>query len=314
MSCPTTDALVALALGDPAARDPGHVGNCPTCAARLAEIGSALARLESAHAVPDRGPEAGRGRLLAALAAEPVPARPTLVRRIVMDRRTWASSAAAAAAIVTAVLLGGGGTPSLALADALKPFKEAKSFSCDMVPLRGGEAAPGTDKVNLRLTWAVPGSIRNEILTDGKPQETVIAPKGKPGVVLNHRDKTYLPTGAKPRRQEAALIKLIDGLAAYSGGDEKPAGSDEIGKVKAPRFDLNVADPADKEVTWRARVWVHPETRRPLRVEFALGAGQDPAGKGVSAVRLEKFEWDVKTDGLFDATPPAGYKSAVAEK
>jgi outer membrane lipoprotein-sorting protein len=311
MNCPTTDELVAIAVGYPAVRGREHVAACPACTSRLNEIGATLVRLEAAHATRDRGHEAGRARLLAALAAEPPPARLTLLRRIVMDRRTWISSAAAAAAVAAAVFLGWGGTPSVALADALKPFREAKSFSCEMVPLQGGEPGPGTDKFSLRLTWASPGSLRMEIRADGKPHETVIVPNGKPGVVLQHWNKTHFPTAEKLGRQEEALLKLVNGLAAYSSGDQKPAGTDEIGKVKAPRFELTVADPEAKDVSWRANVWVHPETKRPLRVEFALQAGQDPRGKGVAALRLEKFEWDGKTDGLFDATPPAGYKSAA---
>jgi outer membrane lipoprotein-sorting protein len=311
MSCLTTDELVALAVGDPGARGREHVAGCAACTAGLNEIGATLARLEAAHATPDRGHDSGRARLLAALAAELVPARPAFLRRIVMDRRTWVSTAAAAAVVAAAGFLGWGGTPSVALADALKPFKEAKSFSCEMVPLQGGESGPGTDKFTLRLTWAAPGSIRMEIRSDGKPHETVIVPDGKPGVVLQHRDKTYFPTAKKPGRQEAALLKLISGLAAYSSGDQKPVGTNEIGEVKAPRFELTVADPDAKDVSWFANVWVDPETKRPLRVEFALQAGQDPRGKGIAALRLEKFEWNVKTDGLFDATPPAGYKSAL---
>jgi outer membrane lipoprotein-sorting protein len=314
MICLTTDALVALAVGDPAARGREHVAACPPCAARLADIRAALARLETAHTAPDLGHHTGRGRLLATLSAGPAPARPTFLRKIVMDRRTWVSSAVAAAVVAAAVFLGWGGTPSVALADALKPFKEAKSFSCEMVPLQGGEPALGTDKMTLRVTWAAPGSLRMEILTDGKPQETIIVPDGKPGVILHHQAKTYFPTAGKPSRQEAALLKLINGLAAYSSGDQKPVGTDEIGKVKAPRFELTVADPDAKEVTWRAKMWVDPDTKRPLRVEFALHAGQDPGEKGVSALRLEKFEWNVKSDGLFDATPPGGYKSAAVGK
>jgi hypothetical protein len=107
---------------------------------------------------------------------------------------------------------------------------------------------------------------------------------------------------------------MIHGLASYSGGDQKPAGTDEIGAVKASRFDLEISDPEAKDVVWRYRVWIHPETKQPVRIDFALQAGQDPTAKDVVGLRLEKFEWDVKTEGLFDTTPPAGYKSAVVEK
>lgn len=230
-----------------------------------------------------------------------------------MDRRTWVSSAAVAAITTLAVLLGGSGRAG-ALAETLQPFKEAKSFSCEMAPLQDGKPAPGADRVTVRMTWAAPGSLRVDVLSGGKAEQTTIAPHGKTGVVLNHRDKTYRPTGGQPGHQEATLLKLIDGLAAYSGGDQKSVGTDMIGLVRAPRFDLKIPAPEAKDVFWRAHIWAHPETKRPLRVEFATQAGKAPSEKGVSGVRLEKFDWDVKADGLFDTTPPAGYKSAVAEK
>ncbi len=315
MNCPTGDALVALAAGDAAGSTREHIAGCPACAARFAAIRAAVDRLEVAHAAPDHGHAAGRARLLAALAEEPVPVHPTFLRRILMDRRTWLTSAAASAVVAAAFLLGWGAAPPAALADGLKPFKEAKSFSCEMVPLQGGKPVDGgKKKMSVKLTWAAPGSLRNEMSAGEKPQATIILPQGKAGVVLDHRDKTFLPTDGKPGHQEAALLKLIHGLASYSGGDQKPAGTDEVGGVKAARYELEIGDSEAKDATWRYRVWVHPETKRPVRVELALQAGQDPTAKDVAGVRLEKFEWDVKAEGLFDTKPPTGYKSAVVEK
>ncbi|QJW94759.1 anti-sigma factor family protein [Frigoriglobus tundricola] len=313
MNCPTDEALAALAVGGTSAATRAHVASCPACAARFAALRTAVERLESAHAVTNCAHASGRARLLAALAEEPVPVRPTLLWRVLMDRRTWVTSAAASAAVFVAVLLGWGGAPAVALADGLKPFKEAKSFSCEMIVLRGGKPADAGKKMTLKLTWAAPGSLRSDMFADDKLQATVIAPEGKAGIVLDHRDKTFLPDG-KPGRQEAAFLKLVNGLAAHAGGDQKPAGTDEVGGAKAPRFDLEIRDPEAKNAVWRYRLWVHPETKRPVRVEFALQAGQDPTANDVVGVRLEKFEWDVKAEGLFDTKPPAGYKSAVAEK
>ncbi len=229
-----------------------------------------------------------------------------------MDRRIWIMSVATAAAVFLGVFLGWG-APAVALADGLKPFKEAKSFSCEMVMLKDGKPADAGNKMTLKLTWAAPGSLRNDLLMGKKPQSTIILPQGKAGVVLDHRDKTYLPTDAKPGRQEAAILKLVQGLAKYSG-DQKPAGIDEVDGVKAPRFDLEIRDPEVKDSAWQYRIWIHPETKRPVRVEFALQPGQDPKAKDVAAIRLEKFEWEVKTEDLFDTKPPTGYKSSVNDK
>jgi hypothetical protein len=314
MNCSTDEDLAALAVGGTSASSREHIAGCPACAARFAEIRTVVERLEAAHAAPDRAHETARARLFAALAEEPVPVRPTLLWRVLMDRRTWITSAAASAAVFIAVLLGWGGAPAVALADGLKPFKEAKSFSCEMILLKDGKPTDAGKKLTLKLTWAAPGSLRSDVIAGDKPQATVIVPEGKAGVVLDHREKTFLPTDGKYGHQEAALLKLVHGLASYSGGDQKPAGTDEVGGVKAPRFDLKISDPEAKDAVWQYRLWVHPETKRPVRVEFALQAGQDPTAKDVVGVRLEKFEWDVKAEGLFDTKPPVGYKSAVVEK
>jgi hypothetical protein len=314
MNCPTDEDLAALAVGGTSATSREHIAGCPACAARFAQIRTVVERLESAHAAPDRAHATGRARLLAALAGEPVPVGPTLLWRVLMDRRTWITSAVASAAVLIAVLLGWGGAPAVALADGLKSFRDAKSFSCELILLKDGKPDDAGKGMTLKLIWAAPGSLRSDVFADGKPQGTAIVPNGKAGVVLDHRTKTFLPTDEKPGRQEAALLKLIHGLASYSGGDQKPAGIDEVGGVKASRFDLEISDSEANDAVWRCRVWIHPETKRPMQVDFALPAGQDPTAKDVVGVRLEKFEWDVKVEGLFDTTPPAGYKSAVVGK
>ncbi|MDY3557243.1 hypothetical protein R5W24_006431 [Gemmata sp. JC717] len=313
MKCPTDDALVELALTGDASAVQQHVAGCPACATRLSDINGVMHGMEAAHAAADRGHAVGRARLLAALAMEPVPTRNTFLWRVLMDRRTWITSGAISAAVIVVAVLGWGGAPAVALADGLKPFKEAKSFSCDYVLLHDGKPAAVAKTMTVKLTWAAPGSLRNEIFAGGKSQAVAILPHGKEGVAIDHRDKTCDSLDGKGS-QDATLLKLVHGLATYSGGDKKAAGTDEIDGVKASRFELEIPNAEAKDAPWQYRIWVHPETKRPVRLEFALQAGKDPTAKGVAGVRLEKFEWDVKTDGLFDTKPPAGYKSAVEEK
>jgi hypothetical protein len=227
-----------------------------------------------------------------------------------MNRRNWVV-VASIAATATALLIWPPPTTQL-LAEALQPFKEVKSFACEMVPLMGGKPVEGGTNITLKLTWAAPGSLRTEMFTGDMPLTTVIVPHGKAGVLIRHGNRTCATIDKTPRGQEAAVLKLVGGLAAYSSGNQKPAGSDEIGEVQAPRFDLKVADPEAKGEVWRYRVWVHPTTKRPLRVEFAMQAGLDPAAEGMAALRLEKFEWDVKTDGKFDPVQPVWYDTATS--
>jgi outer membrane lipoprotein-sorting protein len=315
MNCPTLEALAELALGAPAGSEQEHVARCPICAARLVGLRALVDRLESAQAVYAHGHDVGRARLLAALATEPVPVRPHLIRRIVMDRRTWAASAAVAAAAIVVVLFGWGGSAPVALADVLKPFREAKSYSCEMVPVKDGKLVPELPKFSSKVTWAAPGSLRMDNSLEGKPVLTTIVPHDRAGVFLHHSEKTYQPhreprkAAASVTNWEDALITLFDSLRESSGGDQKPTGIDDIDGVKAPRFDLTIDLAGPPKIKWQYRLWAHPETKRPMRVEFKLGADQ---AKETMVLRLQNFEWDVKTEGLFDTTPPKGYRLAAA--
>ncbi len=319
MSCLTDEQIASLALGEPGGPGREHLAACPACADRLAETLGRMDRLESALAVPDPAHAAGRAHLLAALEREPVPV--SLLWRIAMDRRNWAVTAAAA--LLAAVVLPGWlvGLRANALAEALRPLKEARSFACDLVNLKGGKPwdanlpAEKRGKLKTRLTWATPDALLLDTTSDGKPLARLVVPAGKPGLLIGYAEKEYSPMERRPAGKEEAMARLINALAAYTPGGEKPAGekpagTDDIDGVKAPRYDLTIAD-ADKR-QWHYRVWVDPETKRVLRVEFALLPGKEPTAEGVVAVRLERFEWDVKTEGLFDTTPPAGFRlSAV---
>ncbi|MGL4555828.1 MAG: hypothetical protein ACRC33_32060 [Gemmataceae bacterium] len=305
MSCLSDEQIASLATGE--AADRGHAADCAPCAARLAALLARMDRLEAAVAR-----DAGRARLLAALEREPVPT--TLFWRLVMNRRNWA---AAAAAIIAVTLFGWPAGPS-ALAEALRPFKEAKSFACDLVPLKDGkpldESLPADKrgKLKVRLTWAAPGSLRVETAVDGKPSSAAVVPHGKDGVMLDHAAKRYTPVERKRvGAQEEAVLRLINTLAGHDPGDAEPAGTDEVGGRKAPRFDLTVTDPGKR--TWHYRVWADPATKRALRVEFALLPGVALSDPRVQAARLENFEWDAKAEGAFDATPPEGYKLAAVK-
>jgi hypothetical protein len=316
MSCLTDEQIVSLVVGAPCAAFREHVSSCQACADRLAEVQSRMARLEAALTATDPAHEAGRVHLLTALREEPVPVRP-LFWRIVMNRRNWAVTAAAAMIAIVAFLGWPGGPRAAALAEALRPFKEAKAFACDMVTLKDGKPgdtilpAEKRGKLKTRLTWAAPGSLRFDTSNDGKPLSGLILPHGKPGIIFGHTNKEYTPLERKSGGNEEAILQLINTLAAYTPAEKKPDGTDDVAGLKAPRFDLVIAD-ADKR-QWHYRIWVHPTTMRVLRVEFALLPGKELTAKDVVAVRLDQFDWDVKTEDLFDTKPPAGYKRVVVK-
>jgi hypothetical protein len=305
MNCLSNDELIRLAL-DPAVSDEwrGHLQGCEHCAEQSRTVAQLLRQTAAAHHWFEDGHEAGRARLMTALLAEHSPPKPfSLFRRIVMNRRNWFISASAASIVGAAFIVWNlVSPPSLALADALQKFKEAKSFSCKM----SGKDFP--EDLTIKLTWASPGSIRIDMLVKEKTQTSSIMPEAGNGLVINHRDKTYTITErSQIGGQEQRILDMFKALVAYSGKDVKPSGTDEIDGVKAPRFDLLMNQQKPKEGEWELRVWVHPETKRTLRVDFKiipLGAKWESP----PVYRLEKFEWDIDTAKLFDANPPRDYE------
>ena len=298
MSCLSDERLAALALGLPDDADSLHLAGCAACAARLARIEGVLRLGEAAH----RTPLPGRP----ALDGEPPPALPSPLERFLMDRRTWAVAAIAAGLLLYLSLHGA----PLALADALKPFKDAEAFACEAVILMDGKPADPNKKTVLKLAWTAPGSMRAETVIDGKTVLVVVGPLGKPVTVIDHKAKTIRRVG-KPGAQETVVLRMVQGLASYPAGDAKPAGHDMIGGVRAARFDL-----VSKQfgTTWHYRLWADPKTKHPLRVDMAVQPDKKLDDKGVVAMRLEKFAWGKKAAGSFDAKAPPGYKVLEPKK
>lgn len=229
-----------------------------------------------------------------------------------MNRRNWVISASTAAIIVAGLVVWNlFSPPSVALADALQKLKEAKSFSCDMTFKVDGKTYGFPNDLTFKLTWASPGSFRSDILVKEKFQSSFIMPDNAAGLVIDHKDKKYqIIEKAQMGEQEKLIANMFKTLATYSAADEKPSGTDEIDGLKAPRFDLLMNQRKPKEGEWDFRVWVHPETKRPLRVDFNIIPKE--ANSDVRQVyRLEKFVWDVKTDNLFETVPPKGYGNAT---
>ena len=310
MNCLNTDQLARLALGDAPPEWNVHVQACAACSARLSEVEGVLRTTAEAHVTFGASHEAGRRRLMTSIQAEAHPPRPqTLFERIVMNRRNWIATATALAIVATAFFAWDWRNPTIALADAIKTVKEAKSFSAYIerpVPI-----AKDDQKAKAKITWAAPGSLRSDSIEEGKTLASAIVHKDKPGIAIDHKDKTFLPIDErKIGKQEAVILRVINDLSAYKVGDEKPAATEKIDGVKALRFDLVLNGREAKPGEWDHRVWVNPKTKRPIRVDFNILAGMKlPAGVEPIIYRLDKIEWDVPIDKLFDTTPPVGYKA-----
>ena len=255
-------------------------------------------RLAAALHAVDAGHAAGRDRLLAALAAEPVPVTPR--RRFDMVRRHWRSELLAATVAATLVVGFLAVRPPGALAATAAAIREAGSFRARMsvVDFPGGVDAAGTDAGV--FSWAAEGT-RFEEQTNGEAQVT-IERVGKPGIEVHHgTQKTY--QWLEPEREANPFLKLVGGLADARGRGAVAIGKRKVGEVLATGYELPLSRlDAKLPDDGTLQVWFDPATKRPVRL-VVTGAGA-PAGK---AMRVDAFEWGLPTDGWFDTTPPDGY-------
>src|SRR5262249_12213258 len=149
---------------------------------------------------------------------------------------------------------------------------------------------PGKETPAMRVTWAAPGSFRSDVTADGKPMFTVIVPAGKPGLRIDPQARTVARGDREPAVQEAALLRAVAEPAKFQSQGEKPAGADEVAGVKAVRYELKTPVAAPARGNWRFRVWLHPTTARPVRLDFPLTPDLDVTDPKAVAVRVEQLE------------------------
>jgi outer membrane lipoprotein-sorting protein len=263
-----------------------------------------LGRVQSALNWFDRDHVAERERLLAALANAPqeVPLPWTRrirrkVKEIVTMPRTWIASAAAAAILAALLFLGGGpGGPPL-LADAVKALRDIKSYRCRLTEeSNDGKKEPTTFK----WYWAAPESYRMDGYDKDKLISVELAPRGKPGLEIDHRAKTYVRTG--PHKGEASPVEVLNKLPGYAGQADRQLEPRAISGVKAPGFEIATEKIDPDILSGTLRLWMDPRTKLPLRIEFVLDEGR---------MVFDEFEWNLPAESWFKVEPPAGYKDAT---
>jgi outer membrane lipoprotein-sorting protein len=275
-----------------------HLSKCPKCAARAEAFSSLSHGLAKAHAGLDRGHEAGRRRLMAALAADADRAVSVVQRSswkgFLVNRRTWfAGAAAAGLALLFGILVPIADSPS-AFAQMTEKLRTITSYRCTIT------SNDPTDAGLAKLFWAAPGSFRSESYKDGKLTELQISPAGKPGIELDYENKTF-------RRLDAAMgvtarIMMLGELAKYSGQADRKLEPKQIGGKQAPGFEVAV-DKVDPDFSeGKVRVWIDPATQLPAEVELVLNQGQKELIE-----RMHEFHWDEPSGAWFDAAPPKGF-------
>jgi hypothetical protein len=302
MSCPDDDQLMAQVLGaDVPADQRTHLSGCPRCAVRLAGLQQELGRVESALTWLDRDHAAERNRLRALLPNHPQEQSlsrtreiPRKLKEMLTMPRTWIASAAAAAIVAALLFLTGGpGGPPL-FADAVKALRDVKSYRCRLTM----ESAEGKkEPTTFRWHWAEPGSYRLDGYEKDKLISIRLMPQGKPGLEIDHRAETYVRTD--PHKGGASPVEALNKLPRYAGTADRPLDPRTLNGVKAPGFEIAMEKIDPDILPGTLRLWMDPQTKLPLRVEFVMDEGR---------MVFDEFEWNLPAQTWFKVEPPAGYK------
>ena len=249
--------------------------------------------------VPDGPPPETIARTLAALrAAAEDPGPVTRPRRPLMF---------AILKTAAAILVAGAGVSYFAAlppAPATAEFVEAarKLEAAQTLSFRQAMTVPGLPApLNARVLYKVPGLVRNEFEMEGAGVSVVDMIHGK-AMSLTPADKSAMLADVpkakgddpnRPRDPSAAMIEYMRQLAGKNG---EPAGEKVIGDVRARGFRV-------KEHGMDMTVWVDPQKKLPVLIEFAGRFGNVEMRGTMSDIRLDP-ELD---DALFRLEPPAGY-------
>jgi hypothetical protein len=201
-------------------------------------------------------------------------------------------------------------TPTAAmtvLQDAREAVKKTKTVRFEMSVFEAGKAQ---DRAPSRIRILAPGHVRldepdgNYTVSDLGTGATL---RVEPGANRARRTK---------RRGDADKAGRADPYEFFRRLDRRKAGDlprEKIGEVEAVGFEV-VGDPFGGEDAAGVvvRVWVHPETKLPLRMLFQPKAtvhsyGEPPAPNVV----WENFVFDEPIDrDLFSLDPPKGFEIA----
>jgi outer membrane lipoprotein-sorting protein len=302
--CLSVETLARLALGlEVSSDEQAHLQACATCRTRLAEAQAAAERLLQAYGAFERGHEAGRERLLAAIADEK-PATPfrfttrlgglTTMQRIGLG-------AAVAAAVVLVVLLRPGSSPSRASAaeQMAESMRAAKSYKVTSEMT----VAPGHTQT-VQWYWRSPGSYRMEFSAPpgaGFRKQIMIFASDRPGIDIHPDDKTY--RRFPPRQGEKSPIMMPERLKQYSGQADRQLPEKEIGGRKLPGFEIDARKLDPNIYAGKVLVWYDPDTNLPAYVDYTFALNETDV-----SVVWHDFEWNLAFDPkLFDIAPPADY-------
>jgi outer membrane lipoprotein-sorting protein len=306
MNCLTHEQFVQLALelneSDGVRELTEHVKACSACASQYRCVESMFGQVTRAHDLAQHNHDEQRRRLLKALANSstvvPLTRPDPIQRKATFMRMSWISTLAVSLLVFT-VALWPSLMPTSAVAQTAKAMRDAKSFSCRITIVAERFNSDEPEKIDGTFYWHAPGSYRIDEMLKDKLIRTVINPKGKPGLEIDHKDESFRRSEAESGKRSPLLV--LAKLPNYSGQADRELKAQKFGDKSANGFEISMSkiDPYYKEGA--VRVWADPDTKRPIAIELEVHI------QGKVTMRFDEFKWDVPTDKLFDVEPPARY-------
>ncbi len=156
--------------------------------------------------------------------------------------------------------------------------------------------------------WFAPGSTRDEDTWSPKwkgpgPEITTIRPAGKPGIYIDHLNKTFYRY--PPERRRSTDSELED-LAKFSGKADRDLGVKTIQGKKAHGFQIDNKKIDPDEWPGTMEVWIDTESNLPVYIRD----DDEPWPDGhTCTVVTTDIQYNIVFDPkLFDTTPPQGYQ------
>jgi outer membrane lipoprotein-sorting protein len=333
MKCLSQGQLAQLVLGR--AHDTelaAHLEKCDQCRADLEVMQVLRHELVEAHASLDKGHEAARQRLLAALPRASVRSKRARISAPAMNwiggltmRQRIALGGVSAAVVVGLLLFWAaiGTKPVSAMEKMAEHIRSAKSFKATFTCVENSQAPepgkpPRTAKMVGTIYWLAPGTSRGTfegqtLNASGAPTEMYttmtnvsLPDKTTMHIEVDHRVKTFCK-GYTADKGDVGL-EMIAKLGEFSGQPDRDLGTKEIDGKESRGFEITVrklfgdsrrsVGPAET-----VAVWIDPNSSLPVLVHIKW---KDNCSE--KNVRLENLQWNIGLDpSLFDVTPPKGY-------
>jgi len=320
--CLTQEQLAHVSLGtDVDASHLQHVEDCPACRSELARLRTMTDQLAAIHNKVSGRHGESRARLLAELTPTERPARPSIINHVThwlggltMTQRIVLGSVSTGAVLgVLLVALAGPPRSAIAMAQMAEQIQRARSYQATLiqemeyVPKEGQPAV--TAEIKGTISWLAPRSYRMKLKGNEGNLDTIdVSPAGKPGISIDHIQKSYERKPVQAGRQ-SPFITMLDRLGRFSGKADRELGTKDIDGATAAGFVLD-AKKIDPDMSpGPVEVWIDAESKLPVRIRYEMQT------EGIEVVvRWEEFVWNSElAPKLFDTTPPEGYTDATPE-